>query len=191
MSNVCKYTTVVGPWVVPIFPSLLMSATDRWANLLGFDKAPLPLATFGGSVGPAKLVTVWLWDRALSRSLLLILHSGTQSWMFTSNESHVNYFHVCYLLQDLAGRTLLSCENIANQRSRGTDLRCKMPLTTKFMFSIVSSSSVNGTNSLGPILAYFFGHVAAFGHEQFFFFSYWKKKILVAAFGRVVYLILI
>ena len=112
----------------------------------------------------------------------------------------------------------------------------------RLMFSIVSSSSMNGTNSLGPILAYFWafpdtsednrwtvssfplsnlcvvspasrffphfavtlsfnflhaasailesrkgcckalwvclaalGHVAAFGHEHFFF-SYWKKK---------------
>ena len=37
-------------WVVPIFPSLMKSATDRLRgpNLLGFDKAPLPLATFGG-----------------------------------------------------------------------------------------------------------------------------------------------
>ena len=50
---------------------------------------------------------------------------------FTSNdESHVNYLHVQYLLQSLAGRTLVSCENIANQR--GTDLRCKMPLATTF-----------------------------------------------------------
>ena len=41
MSNMCKCTTVVGPWVVSIFPNLIMSATDRirGANLLG-------LATF-------------------------------------------------------------------------------------------------------------------------------------------------
>ena len=56
-------------------------------------------------------------------------HSGTRSWMFnTSNESHVNYLHIRYLLQGLAGRTLLSFENIANQRS--TNLRSKIPLTT-------------------------------------------------------------
>jgi len=50
MSNVCKYTTVVGPWVVLIFPSLIMSATDRLrgANLPGLNEAPLPLETFGG-----------------------------------------------------------------------------------------------------------------------------------------------
>ena len=44
----------------------------------------------------------------------------------SSNESHVNYLHIRYLLQGLAGRTLLSRENIANQRS--TNLRSKMPL---------------------------------------------------------------
>lgn len=83
MSNVYKYTTVVAAWVVSIFPSLIMSATDRLRgeNLLGLDEAPLPLATFGGWAGPSDLVRVWLWDRTISRSLLLILHSGRQSSM--------------------------------------------------------------------------------------------------------------
>ena len=40
-------------------------------------------------------------------------------------------YNIMYdLLQGLAGRTLLSCKNIANQRS--TNLRSKMPLTTAF-----------------------------------------------------------